>query len=212
LQALAASGTLKPADLVWHEGLSQWMPAGSVEGLFADIPPIIAEPTRLSVATDAATPSAGDIPPAAAPARVLPYLGGGVAISVSPRTMELLRQTRPWVLFLGIIGFVITGFILIAGIAIVSMSAMGSPGRGAAEPMLIGGMYILVGIAYFCLSLYLCRFASRIGKLQTSGSVDDLESALMAQKSFWRLSGIMVIAGLVAYLVLIAVLTMGLLR
>ena len=34
LKQLADSGQLKPTDLVWQEGMLEWMPAGSVKGLF----------------------------------------------------------------------------------------------------------------------------------------------------------------------------------
>ncbi len=35
LKQLAASGQLKPTDLVWQDGMLEWAPAGSVRGLFA---------------------------------------------------------------------------------------------------------------------------------------------------------------------------------
>jgi hypothetical protein len=34
LKQLAASGQLKPTDLVWQDGMLEWAPAGSVRGLF----------------------------------------------------------------------------------------------------------------------------------------------------------------------------------
>lgn len=34
LKQLADSGKLQPTDLVWQEGMLEWMPAGSVKGLF----------------------------------------------------------------------------------------------------------------------------------------------------------------------------------
>jgi GYF domain 2 len=34
LREMAANGQLKPADLVWTHGMSQWAPAGSTRGLF----------------------------------------------------------------------------------------------------------------------------------------------------------------------------------
>ncbi len=39
LRSLAASGELQPDDLVWKDGLDDWMPARKVKGLFADAPP-----------------------------------------------------------------------------------------------------------------------------------------------------------------------------
>jgi hypothetical protein len=35
LKQLAASGQLQPTDLVWQEGMTGWVPAGSVKGLFS---------------------------------------------------------------------------------------------------------------------------------------------------------------------------------
>jgi hypothetical protein len=39
LQSLAKSGKLDPDDLVWKEGMAQWLPARKVKGLFATTPP-----------------------------------------------------------------------------------------------------------------------------------------------------------------------------
>src|SRR5690349_14083124 len=36
VRAMAASGTLGPQDLVWRDGMTQWVPAGSVPGLLPD--------------------------------------------------------------------------------------------------------------------------------------------------------------------------------
>lgn len=38
LRTLAASGELKPTDLVWHEGMTDWVPASTVPGLFVAAP------------------------------------------------------------------------------------------------------------------------------------------------------------------------------
>src|SRR6185437_5021211 len=54
LKQLAVSGQLKPTDLVWQDGMPDWVPAGSVKGLFSSgksigdsvvIPPVPAEKT-----------------------------------------------------------------------------------------------------------------------------------------------------------------------
>jgi hypothetical protein len=49
LKQLAASGQLKPTDLVWQEGMLEWAPAGSVRGLF---------PTSKSLGDSAVVPPA----------------------------------------------------------------------------------------------------------------------------------------------------------
>ena len=35
LRAMASSGALKPQDLVWHESMTQWSPAGNISDLFS---------------------------------------------------------------------------------------------------------------------------------------------------------------------------------
>ncbi len=37
LQALATSGQLLPADMVWKEGMAQWTPASKIKGLFPSL-------------------------------------------------------------------------------------------------------------------------------------------------------------------------------
>jgi hypothetical protein len=40
LKELAAIGDLRPTDLVWREGMPEWVPANKVKGLFAEsVPP-----------------------------------------------------------------------------------------------------------------------------------------------------------------------------
>lgn len=57
LKRLADSGQLSPTDLVWKEGLAQWVPAGKVRGLFPVSPPAAVPPE----------PSGDESPPRAAP-------------------------------------------------------------------------------------------------------------------------------------------------
>lgn len=40
LKTLAASGKIKPDDLIWREGMEDWRPARSVKGLFKTPPPL----------------------------------------------------------------------------------------------------------------------------------------------------------------------------
>ncbi len=60
VKALADSGRLKPDDLVWREGMDEWIPARRVKGLFD------AEPPAGAAATPAAAP--GVAAPSPAPA------------------------------------------------------------------------------------------------------------------------------------------------
>lgn len=48
LKGLAASGELRPTDLVWTTGMTEWKPAGKIKGLF-DTPPPVPVPTPATV-------------------------------------------------------------------------------------------------------------------------------------------------------------------
>jgi len=68
LRDMAASGRLAPTDLVWQEGMANWVAAASIRGLFAEqapgMPPTVnpyaapaADQARVTAATWPLTPS-----------------------------------------------------------------------------------------------------------------------------------------------------------
>lgn len=117
----------------------------------------------------------------------------------SEPVIESLRQTRLWVMFLSILGFLLTA--LVGCIALVEAAL--SPGQptaydaGRALGKAMGNGFF--GVLCFFPSLYLWRFAGHIRDLIYTRRVADLESALRAQKSFWRFCGIVVALILALY-------------
>src|SRR5215510_7420255 len=77
LQHMAVAGTLPPTELVWTQGMHQWLPAADQRGLFPDAP----EPAA------AAPESAAPVPTPPAPHDA--HLPGPTAVprrpAVSPR-------------------------------------------------------------------------------------------------------------------------------
>lgn len=63
LKRLADSGVIKPADLIWKEGLAGWVAASSIKGLFPQVasppPPPPPEPPVARPAAPPAAPSSG---------------------------------------------------------------------------------------------------------------------------------------------------------
>jgi hypothetical protein len=113
--------------------------------------------------------------------------------------VESLRQTRPWVMFFSILGFIVAALMAVGGLlGGMVVLAQGSPAEGA-----VLMIYLLFGLLYFFPALYLLRYAQRIRDLIYSHNVADLEAALSAQKSFWRFTGILVALILVLYVVLL---------
>jgi hypothetical protein len=121
-------------------------------------------------------------------------LGRGAGMSaagregtVPPAVVELLRQTKPWVTFLAIMGFIGAGLIGLAGLAVMAFGAAMGP-KGLPWPF--GLVYILLAVFDIFPSLFLFRYGASIRRLLEGGGVDALTDAIARQKSFWRLVGI----------------------
>ena len=204
LKALAASGQLNPTDLIWRDGLADWMPASKLPGVF-----------DVAAVTPAAIPQLAVHQPAAAPmpSAVLPYVGGGetsgLSPGVTPRSVALLGQTRPWVLLMSILMFIGAGLLGLVGLLAIVFSSLGtrtgSPvGIFGYLGVTLGLFYLAVAAFYFVPALYLFRYAANIARLRSSGRADDLENALESQKSFWKFVGIVSAIVLGIYLVIMA--------
>ncbi len=130
------------------------------------------------------------------------------ALVITPRSIDMLRQTRPWVLFLGIVGFVSAALIVVAGLFALVMAAGASIYSGPPivvilllDLVLYGGMAILTGIAAWLLT----RYSSSILALMRLRRPIDLEKALEAQKAYWKFAGICAIVSLILALLMMVV-------
>jgi hypothetical protein len=234
LKSLAASGGLAPEDLVWNESMAEWAAAKRVKGLFANRTGAPAPQTK---AMAAAAPVQEEAPPEPAPAenyeappeqgsadqpqqesyaepapaQSLSYASpSGEAVTVN--TVELLRQTRPWVLFISIVMFIGIGLLSLLGLGgILVTVGLGSKvggGRGAVAGMAGGGLmfgvFFIEAVIMFFPALFLIKYAFAIKRLTVSGGAADLEAALAVQKSFWKFTGIMLIVIIAIYIALLA--------
>jgi hypothetical protein len=143
-------------------------------------------------------------PAAAYPAPPAPY-GAPPAGNVSEHAVELLRQTRPWVLFLSVLFFLASGFMLLAGLGMVALGAATTTDAAKFSPALIGLVYVPLAFLYVYPAIKLWKYGSAIGQLVASRSAADLEAALGQQKSFWKYSGIAAIVVIVLYVVVFGV-------
>lgn len=134
-------------------------------------------------------------------------------IDPSVRTAELLRQTRPWVLVMAVllaigIGFLVLGVVFLA----FGVVAGAAGGVGGAETGVFGVMlmvYVVMIVLYWFPMMYLFKYASRINDFTTRGGIDQLDSALEAQKSFWKFVAIGFLVFIALYFVFIAVVLLG---
>jgi len=118
-----------------------------------------------------------------------------------------MSQTRPWVLFVSLLLVLAAGFL-----AFCSWSELAGPFAGEPHTLIGGSVYVVNAAFYGACAYYLFLYGRRIGSFKQTDRIEDLEAALVAQKSFWKLVGIwiplMVAVGLLlvaAFAVLVAV-------
>ncbi len=114
--------------------------------------------------------------------------------------VEQLRGTRPWVIFLAIVGFLFSGLLVLGGFGVTLMGFV-APGGGK-EPWVIvlaGVFYLVFGALYVLPSVGLLRYGTSIGTLIREPRMERLGAALDRQRWFWKLVGIMTAIMLALY-------------
>jgi phage FluMu protein Com len=153
--------------------------------------PAMSAPTFAPVPSNyaAANPYASPMAPSGGPVVETGDEMGSLAI-----VRRLLMETRPWALFIAIVGFLYGGLVILMGIFYLGIAAMALGSRGGAAAAAVTGIGALAQLAFGATIIYtfvcLSSFAMRIGEFQRSMSVRTLEGALRAQRSFWRMAGI----------------------
>ncbi|NQT16981.1 MAG: hypothetical protein HQ582_29760 [Planctomycetes bacterium] len=164
------------------------------------------EPAAASpfAASGASADAAGEVNPYASPATVPEGDFGvqtpGGTLVISPGVHRALGQTRPWVVFLSILGFICGGFMALGAVGVL----IGAAVSGEPAMLFLGPFYLIYAALYLAGSYYLLVYGLKIGSLQRTNSLGDLEAALVAQKSFWKLLGIVTAIGLVLGVLAIA--------
>ena len=128
--------------------------------------------------------------------------------------LDSLRRTRPWVIFLAILGFILTAFMILGGIWMFAAFSLidAMPGQqplprvfGPALGFGIGAVEIVAAVFMYLLPcIILFRYGSAIGRMVPGNIQVAVEDALARQKSFWKYLGILMIVLLVVYVLLIA--------
>jgi hypothetical protein len=116
---------------------------------------------------------------------------------VPPEIVDLMRQTKPWVTFLGVLGLIGAGLMVLFGLFAMMMGGSRSGVSGA-----IGIVYVLIAAIYVAPALHLLRYGSSIGPFLADPTIERLGGALGHQRSFWRFVGIMTVVMMAIYFLL----------
>jgi len=118
-----------------------------------------------------------------------------------------LQSAAKWANFLGIVGFILTGLIVLVALFIGSIISMIAKLQPTPMPMGFGGfltiIYLFIAAFYFFFSLYLYQFGARIkdgilfyNQMQVTAGFEKL-------KSFFKLWGITTIIIMALYVLII---------
>jgi GYF domain 2 len=181
LRAQIATGSLKPTDLVWREGMPSWT-------AIQVLPELAAAPVAQPVAAAQAAPNPYGAPQANVSLPI--QLAAEEPGQVSAEAVEALRKTKPWVRFMGVLGAIMIALIVLGALAMALLS--GGPFRymGLAARIGVAVLYLIMAALHFPPVIFLHRYANRIGDLLDDPSALNLGEALRAQKSFWKYIGL----------------------
>jgi hypothetical protein len=107
-----------------------------------------------------------------------------------------MSETRPWVLFLSVLAFIGGGLMALGSVTLGIMVVLEE------EPLaiILALIYLIYGGFGLGCAYYLFSYGQRIGVFLSTSHNDHLETALVAQKSFWKLVGIFAVVVLLVTL------------
>jgi hypothetical protein len=114
---------------------------------------------------------------------------------VTPEIREALEQTRPWVVFMAVLGFIGTGALVLMAVGVFAFGTFVGAGYGAAG--FVACLYVGVAGVYLLCALNLWRYGASIALLGQGYGVHALTEALRQQKAFWRIAGLATIGSIV---------------
>lgn len=122
--------------------------------------------------------------------------------SPSPNAVDQLRRTRPWTMFLSILGFIGGGLMAFASLFMMIGAASGEMVNEDEAPALFAAaaLYTILTGMYLIVSILLFKYGRAIGFLVQFNRNEELDEALGAQRKIWKAMGIIAIVtmGLVA--------------
>lgn len=147
--------------------------------------------------------------PAIAPIESLHEIPESKDLTLNHPTILFLKETAKWTKFIAIVGFVMVGFIAIAGLlvgsimtAVTSMMpsefSSGTP-NPAAFSSVFSVIYILMAGLYFFPIYYLYNFSSKLKAAIELNSPLKLEESFKNLKSHYKFIGIILIITLILY-------------
>jgi hypothetical protein len=143
--------------------------------------------------------------PYQAPAADLVATPTTAAEAFTPGMVQALKETKPWVRFLSILGFVMCGLTVLAGVIVTVAGAFAGDEFGGGFGALFGLFYLVLAGLWILPLIHLHKFANAIALAVQGAGAPSIEAALVRQRSFWRTVGIMTLVFMGLYFIAIFV-------
>ena len=128
------------------------------------------------------------------------------SIELQKETLNFLNETRKWSYFLAIMGFILIGLMVLAGLLIgvvFSTFAPAAMGNMPFPPYIFAPFYIVMALIYLFPTLYLLRFSTWTKKGLEAMSTENIHQAFRNLKSLFRFIGIFTIVIIGLYILII---------
>ena len=139
-----------------------------------------------------------------------------IILTVSRPAAYYLRETSKWAYFLSIMGFILSGLIVLIALfagAILSAMPAFQESQGKSLPpgfgFLISVMYTIMGAIYFVPSWYLLRYARKLKSALASKDSKELTAAFENEKSLYKFWGVFTIVMIAIYAVMLILLVIA---
>ena len=127
--------------------------------------------------------------------------------SITETMIVHLKKASPWLRFIGVVGFILSGILVLIGIMIIPLSTHAffrTTGIDSFDFTATGGcvtfgmVIYFLGMAaiFFFLSLFAYRFGDKIRTYIRTGAEQDLEIAFKNNSMYWKMYGILHIIGI----------------
>jgi hypothetical protein len=127
---------------------------------------------------------------------IIPETSQDTGVSFTVTMLQYLNESSPWLRFVGILGYIGCGIMIIIGIvAAIAMTAL----TGLADDLgeFPAWMFSLIYIPFEALMFFPAHFTykkkKKIRDYKFSNSIEDIELALKNNKSLWKFYGILCI-------------------
>jgi len=127
---------------------------------------------------------------------IVPDMSQSSGALLTDNMLQFLYEASPWLRFLGILGYIGCGMMVVGGIgsAIVMVAASSLAAEFGDVPLwLIALIYVPMGALMFFPARFTYNFGEKIRSYKLNKSSEDLELAFKNNKSLWKFSGILCI-------------------